>query len=543
METTVQDFALRLQAPCLEMAPTTYSLTLSVGTVWTERMTVTNSGAQDSIWALRETTDTLAIVPTVAPVPPIPRFEGELPPDPEPTSIEPLAPAGERPENLDGGSAGILLGEPANGLDTSTFDLVEIPDTTQPGTWTVLANVGTFYSGGDFWHGDFTKMYALDFFSNEFVTLEMATGARTVIGMAHTPPGHYWTGLTAATDGSLYAMSTNCDTASTLHTIDRLTGAATVVGTTNAAPCLIDLAINAQGEIYAVDISSDALFQIDPSTGAATAIGLLGFAANHAQSLDFEEETGILYWAAADQYNGSLRRIDTNSGASLHVGYFPNYTGVDCLAFATGGGEPFWGDVPWLSETPADGVTLAGEATQVDVVLDTTNLTMSECYTAALGLLHDDAYLESPYMLPVNLCAAKPWPVYYLTKTVSAGNMSTGAPLTYTIIMGNDGSLETGIVVSDVLPAGVEYAWSSPSGAYDPAAHALRWNVPMLDGGQRLTVTVGATLALDMVPGTWMSNTAYLWWRGEMMTSTAWLGMESGTYIYLPLVYKAGGEP
>jgi uncharacterized repeat protein (TIGR01451 family) len=541
-QTTEQDFYLRLFEPCLVFTPTTYSMTLSVGTQLTQPLTITNNGARDLVWALKETTDTLAI-------PPIPTFEGELPYNPAPLSIEPLSvtsdPIPSQTDNPLSTPGSPLYGEPAYGLDTGPFNLVHIPDISDPGNWEVLSNVGIFYSGGDFWHGDFSKLYALDFYTNEFVTLDLTTGERTVIGMANSLPGHHWTGLTAATDGTIYGVSTECNVASALYTINRLTGEATLVGTTTAAPCLIDVAINAQGQMYAVDISSDALFQINPATGAATAIGLLGFNANHAQSIDFEEESGILYWAAADDYNGSLRRIDPNTGASLYLGYFPNYTAVDCLAFATGGGDPFWGDVPWVSEVPTSGVTMADDTFTVDIAFDTNDLNAGECYTASLGLLHDDPYYKQPAFLPVNLCVTTPWPVYYLTKTADIGTTMPGDPVTYTVVFGNDGSLETGITISDVLPTEVEYSWSEPEGmVYDPAFHTLVWDNLVLDHGTRMTATIGVNIETDVELGTWFTNTVYLLWRGDILTD--WSSMQVGgqvqqpVNIYLPMIFKNG---
>ena len=474
-QTTTQDFDLRLNEPCLSFTPTSYNVTLPVDSQLTQTLSIENNGARDLIWSLRETTDTLF-------VPPIPPFTGELPNDPAPLSIEPLSPASNPdPASGENSLAAPLFGEPAYGLDTGPFNLVHIPDISDPGTWDVLPNVGTFYSGGDLWHGDFSKLYALDYYTNEFVTLDLATGDRTVIGTAHALPGHHWTGLTAATDGTIYGVSTECNVASALYTINRLTGEATLVGTNTSAPCLIDVAINAQGQMYAVDISSDALFQIDTTTGAATAIGLLGFNANHAQSLDFEEESGILYWAAADDYNGSLRRIDTSTGASLHLGYFPNYTGVDCLSFATGGGDPFWSDVPWVSEAPTSGVTPADESVDVDIVFDTTGFTTGQCYTADLGLLHDDPQVVQPARIPLTLCASDPSPLGGSTMDASRDWVPPGLPVTVTVTLSNTMTApfehtQLTITLPEELGEPTWLGASSGNPVYDPILHQITWN-------------------------------------------------------------------
>jgi hypothetical protein len=115
-----------------------------------------------------------------------------------------------------------------------------------------------------------------------------------------------------------------------------------------------------------------------------------------------------------------------------------------------------------------------------------------------------------------------------------------GDPLTYTLVFGNDGDLETGIVISDVLPAGVEYAWSEPAGAYDPQAHVLSWGGLVLDEGARMTATAVVTVGVGMEPGTWLTNTAYLLWRDDVLSNWVSLqvGGEAQQYVYLPVVVK-----
>ncbi len=58
---------------------------------------------------------------------------------------------------------------------------------------------------------------------------------------------------------------------------------------------MIDIAINNAGQMYGHDIATDSLYSINTSTGAATLIGATGYAANFAQSIDFDKSTGILY--------------------------------------------------------------------------------------------------------------------------------------------------------------------------------------------------------------------------------------------------------
>ena len=174
--------------------------------------------------------------------------------------------------------------------------MVDWPDLTVPGTWNVIAGGMAFYPAGDFLMGDFSKLYVLDYDTNNFGYLDTTSGAFTLIANAAATAGN-WSGSTAAVDGTLYASSALCGTASYLHTIDPGTGTVTPVGPVTNATCVIDIAINAAGELYGVDIVNDELVQIDPGTGAGTVIGSLGVNANYAQGLDFDEVTGVLYWA------------------------------------------------------------------------------------------------------------------------------------------------------------------------------------------------------------------------------------------------------
>lgn len=215
-------------------------------------------------------------------------------------------------------------------------ELVKIPDITAPGTWTTIASTpGTDYFAGDFVGQDWSKLYVLDITSNELHTLDTATGADTLVGPSTPLAGHTWTGATGTAAGTLYAASTNVGV-SHLYQINTATGQATAVGEITNSPCIIDIAINAAGEMYGLDLCIDSLLQIDPATGAGTVLGSIGYDADYPQGMDFEERSGTLYLAA---YNitdgqGELRIADTATGNSVLVGPFPGGVEVDALAFA-----------------------------------------------------------------------------------------------------------------------------------------------------------------------------------------------------------------
>lgn len=281
-----------------------------------------------------------------------------------------------------------LLSVDAYGVDLINNQLKYWPDITVPGTATTVGPDSNNDFGGDFVLGDFSKLYVLDYTNNQLAYLDTTTAARTVVGSAVPSGGHVWTGMAAAPNGTIYASATDCSS-STLYTIDKNTGAATLIGTITNAPCAINLAIDPAGQwLYAVDIFNDNLVRIDPATAAGTVVGPVGINANYAQGMDFDDFTGTLYWAAYSS-SGELRVLDTNTGASTLVGAFPGGAEIDALAI-----KSFAGGVCWLTLTPDTGSVPANNSVVVDAHFQATN-TCPPLYgaqRASIKVVHDAAY-------------------------------------------------------------------------------------------------------------------------------------------------------
>jgi hypothetical protein len=392
-QTTTVNFDLRYDYPCVGVSPDGMSAIFQWGENSTQAMTITNSGADDLNFQLVERDR--GWNPGIN----IPRFEGTLPIDTRPVSIERAPNAGT------GGQSALplnnpLAGPPAFAMDVYPgYNLVNFPDLEVPGTWNVVANIaGNQYFAGDFINGDFSTLYVIDYGTTSLYAIDTATGGVTLIGPSTPYGGESWTGMTGANDGTMYASSTNISR-STLYTIDLGTGVATVIGEITNAPAIIDIAINANGEMFGVDIVSDVLAQIDPATGAGTIIGSLGASANYAQGMDFDEETGILYWAAYTS-SGELRIIDTSTGASILVGGFPGGAEVDSFAIATGGAA---GDVPWLIEDVITGTIPADFGSQtINVTLDSAVVSQPGDYFATLAVKSNDP-VRGTVNLPITM--------------------------------------------------------------------------------------------------------------------------------------------
>jgi hypothetical protein len=375
--------------PVISIQPTSLTVSLAPDQQTTKQLNVCNHGEAPLSWTVNEVAPVLGMQSfTLLP------FESVIVKGSDPLSAEraprvytkTTAPISEVFNNL--------MASQAYGIDVYNENLVTFNSDT-PGNFTVIANLaGNAYFGGDFLNNDFSKLYVVDYSVNQLHTVNTTTGAVTVIGPAAPNPGQNWTGLTGAPDGTLYASAADCATTSSLYTVNPNTGVVTQVGPVTNATCLIDIAVNAEGEMYGVDIAFDNLVHIDKATGAGTVVGSVGIDANYAQGLDFDDGTGTLYWAAYNNstLQGELRAIDITTGYSSLIGAFSGGVEVDSLAFATSAY-----DAPWLSEAPILGDILAGECSVVNVTFDSTGLSFGT-YTSALDIKSND-----PVMTVVNV--------------------------------------------------------------------------------------------------------------------------------------------
>ncbi|WP_026199094.1 S8 family serine peptidase [Lamprocystis purpurea] len=353
----------------LVLNPTSLAATVTLGKSRTLPLDLSNTGGQTLNFAITEQSVTASAQMTGTAKIAIPTFTGLIPVSEVPASTGPAprdaikdlsaaAPAPAQP-------LGTLSGAPAFAMDVYPGEnLVSIPSVDVPGTWNVIANKpGTSYLAGDFIGGDFTKLYALDYATNQLHSLDTVTGATTVIAAAAPIAGETWTGMSGGSNGVMYASGSVCGSSSTLYSVNLTTGEPTVIGPITNGPCIIDIAMSPDNTfIYGVDIMNNVLVRIDPATAAGTVVGSVGVDANYAQGMDFDDASGILYWAAwtSDSGAGEMRVIDITTGNSALVGAFPGGAETDVLAIATGGVV----DVPWLSESPTSGV-LAPTAHQV----------------------------------------------------------------------------------------------------------------------------------------------------------------------------------
>jgi len=175
-------------------------------------------------------------------------------------------------------------------------------------------------------------LYAVQFYPPTLLVVDKVTAAVTPVGPVgmQRPAGLAFNPET----GLLFAIS---DLPGDLVTIDPADGTTVLVGNTGV-PFLQGLARDpADGTLYASNaayIQPSILYRLDSSTGAATAIGPIGYF--DVDALDFDPTTGILYGATGypGANFGTLITIDVAAGVGTFVG---NTHRITSLAFdATG---------------------------------------------------------------------------------------------------------------------------------------------------------------------------------------------------------------
>lgn len=113
-----------------------------------------------------------------------------------------------------------------------------------------------------------------------------------------------------------------------LLTVDTETGAVEPVAQIDNY--INTLAIDDQGNAFCISINTDKLYRINLSNGARTEVGDLNYDANYVQSLEFDKDTGILYWASCGTVAPfTLRVLDTETAVSFSLGTVECSTGLE----------------------------------------------------------------------------------------------------------------------------------------------------------------------------------------------------------------------
>ncbi len=203
---------------------------------------------------------------------------------------------------------------------TNTYKWVTFTD-VDPGTVTALSEMNNTYAAAYYdgyiygyrqTDGQFYKVNA-ETFEVEYLSLAIND---TALDMAYNYADHTMYLLAQREEGGSYPIY--------LMTVDLETGEATDVGMVFGvnSGSLLTLAIDGEGNAYGLATGSNAvLYSVDLATGECTEIGATGIGMNYIQSMHYDINTGRLFWAQiySTSSNG-LYEIDPETGAAEFLG-------------------------------------------------------------------------------------------------------------------------------------------------------------------------------------------------------------------------------
>jgi hypothetical protein len=402
-------------APQIVINPDPIAGSVTAGGSATIPFDVENHGTRDLNWNLAEAASSNLHFP-----PPGSRFSMPLG-DPAKMS------AGPAPSALRHASANKSKGSRfhlpfSGGVPVFAYDLpnaqFETFDALTPGAVNVVAQTeSSMWVGGAFVNGDFSKFYVLGGTAfvplpngNTLARIDTTTGARTIIGTADDN-GYGWNGMAwDSTTGKLFAVS-GCGTNSKLVTLDISSGAVTPVGSLPNEFCTVAIAIDGNGDMYGLDLAAQGLFAIDKTSGADALIGSVGFNANFAQDMAFDQSTGILYLAGfdADSMTGGMYTVDVTTGLATLIGPQGASSGeIDAMGIETIGGPCGQEqDLPWLSLSPSNGTTPPAGSSPITASIDATGANAGDVLSGTVCAHSNDPaqpnhVLATPITVDVN---------------------------------------------------------------------------------------------------------------------------------------------
>ena len=373
--------------PQIVVSPGSFDKTVAAGGSTTDTLSIGNIGNRDLRWKL-------AAYASRAHFPPVSRFT--LPfGDPSATSALPAPAHAAHGTAARGGIFPMRGGVPAFAIDANTSTVYSL-DAASPAELVPVGDAGDWIlAAGDFVDEDFGRLYAIDWYTWKLMTVDTATAATEVIGVADlgSDAAWNWTGLAwDASTGTLYGVGykpfREGGGETYLYSVDPVTAATTTIGVIGGdgigdaenGSLVIDIAFDADGNMYGIELVGDDFIAIDKADGAASVIASLGFDANYGQGIDLDDYTNTFYYAAYndDTDQSEMYTIEPSTGAISPVapiGADPANSNVGAFAVARLGGVcAYPNDVPWLAFDLPEGTTVPDAQDEVTVTFDASTL-------------------------------------------------------------------------------------------------------------------------------------------------------------------------
>jgi hypothetical protein len=359
--------------------------------------------------------------------------------------------------------------EASNGFVTY-FDLA-VPEVLN---FTVAHTLVGFPGAGTFSKGDASFFYVLSSSpDNEFMMIDTSTGAFTLIGNPLPNGAESWTGMAFDPgNGTLYACAGDLAGGSaSLYTIDPVTGVSTMVGSMGAAGNgVIAITVDGNGDMWGYEIITEMFLSIDKTTGAASAVGSIGFDANFGQGMCWDPVSDQIFLSAFNNtsFQAELRIADRATGNTSLVGVLGSTVpgGTTQLGFLAIPGS----GAGWIAANPSADTLAVGDTVQVAVNFDATGL-IGGLYEADIHVNSNDPVTPtvtvdaSLHVTGVANIAVEP-------DTLDFGYLYTGVSDTMTFAVENPGTAD--LTVSGMTTSTADFTvitgtpfTVTPGGSYD----------------------------------------------------------------------------
>lgn len=186
-----------------------------------------------------------------------------------------------------------------------------------------LSSIGTSTSGDFFACGDYIDGIVVGI-ENGTNNVYYVNGDGSTYNVGSVSGAESAVGLAYDQVNDIIYLSDWDGTNSTLYTVDPSTFAATEVGVIEAG-LIIGIAADDVGDLYGISMATNKLVSIDATTGAGTNVGDLGVTLAYAQDMGADKVTGKLYGTLyQDGPGGGWYEIDKTTGEAVEISTFPN---------------------------------------------------------------------------------------------------------------------------------------------------------------------------------------------------------------------------
>jgi len=310
--------------------------------------------------------------------------------------------------------------------------------------------------------------------NSQLYTLNPATAAATLVApiLVGATPVQSVTGIAIhPTTGQMYAVASPCDNfgLSTLYSVDKATGAATVIGSVGSLvnAQIPDISFDPFGNLYGWNESGDDLIKIDITNGTFTQVGECNCST---------ASTGLAISSAGAMYmkdSNVLNRMSHVAGTivdSVSMSSFAH----NMLSFSPT-------DVLYTGVRDVAGPT-AFTLMTVDIATGNVTTVGSNAVTRISAIEFDRGTVTAPPTTDLSL-----------TKIVDDDTPEVGTDVIFTLTVTNNGpNNATGVEVTDALPAGYSFVSSTPSqGSYDDGTGV--WTVGTVNSSASATLAITAT--------------------------------------------------